>query len=97
MATAFMTSVIEGFRQGVGGFAQDITVQGMRWSFDPGVIVAPVYVLHGEADTLVPVAHGLHTAQIIPGAKLKTWRDHGHVSMFTEVPALAADLVAPLP
>jgi pimeloyl-ACP methyl ester carboxylesterase len=95
-ATALMTGVIEAFRQGVGGFAQDITVQGQPWSFDPGAVLAPVQVMHGEADTLVPVAHSRHTAEIIPGAQLTTLSDHGHVSLFTEIPPLAADLVAPL-
>ena len=96
MAGAFMTAVIEAFRQGVGGFAQDITVQGRPWSFDPGAIATPVNVLHGEADTLVPISHGRHTAELIPTAKLTTWPDHGHLSMIAEIPRLAADLVAPM-
>jgi pimeloyl-ACP methyl ester carboxylesterase len=68
LATTLMTTVGEAFRQGVGGYAQDITLQGKPWSFDTGVIGAPVWILHGEADTMVPVAHARHTAERIPTA-----------------------------
>jgi pimeloyl-ACP methyl ester carboxylesterase len=96
MAASFFATVGEAFRQGVGGLAQDITVQGRPWSFDPAAITAPTRVLHGEADTVVPIAHGRHTADLIPGATFVAFPDHGHLSMITEVPQLADDLVAAL-
>jgi pimeloyl-ACP methyl ester carboxylesterase len=95
-ATALMTAVGEAFRQGVSGYAQDVVLQGRPWSFDPRAIVAPVWILHGEADTVAPVAHGRHTAELIPGAKLVTWPDQGHLSLISKIPDLTADLVAPL-
>jgi pimeloyl-ACP methyl ester carboxylesterase len=95
-ATALMTTMSEAFRQGVRGYAQDIVAQGSAWSFDPGAIHAPVWVLHGEADTLAPVAHARHTAKLISGARLVTRPDQGHISILTEIPQLAAELVAPL-
>jgi pimeloyl-ACP methyl ester carboxylesterase len=95
-AAALVTTVTEAFRQGVAGYAQDITVQGRPWSFTAAGITAPVRVLHGEADTLVSVAHGRHTADVIPGAGLVTWPQHGHLSILTEIPQLCTDLVAPL-
>jgi pimeloyl-ACP methyl ester carboxylesterase len=95
-ATGLMTSVREAFRQGVSGYAQDIMLQGRPWSFDPSAIVAPVWILHGEADTLAPIAHGRHTGELIPPAKLATWPDQGHISLITKIPDLTADLVAPL-
>jgi pimeloyl-ACP methyl ester carboxylesterase len=96
MTAGFFATVGEAFRQGVGGFAQDITVQGSPWPFEPSVIPATTRVLHGEADTLVPVAHGRHTAQLIPGATLVTFPDHGHLSIINEIPQLAADLATPV-
>ena len=95
-ATALMTAVREAFRQGVNGYAQDIVLEGRPWSFDPSAIVAPVWILHGEADTLVPIAHGRHTRELIPGAELVTWPDQGHIRLITKIPDLTADLVAPL-
>jgi hypothetical protein len=49
-----------------------------------------------EADTLVPVAHARHTAELVPTAKLLTWPDEGQISIFDKIPRLTADLVAPL-
>jgi pimeloyl-ACP methyl ester carboxylesterase len=92
MATALFTSMGEAFRQGVGGFAQDITVQAGPWSFDVSAIAAPTTVFHGDADTLVPIAHGRHTAQIIPGATFVELSGHGHISTFGEVPRICSEL-----
>ena len=96
LVTALMTTMGEAFRQGVDGYAQDIMLQGEALSFDAGAIVAPVWVLHGEADRLVPVAHACHTAEIIRGARLVIRPDQGHISILTEIPRLAAELVVPL-
>jgi proline iminopeptidase len=41
-------------------------------------ITAPTLVIHGDADPLVPVAHGEDTAAKIPGATLKIIRGMGH-------------------
>jgi pimeloyl-ACP methyl ester carboxylesterase len=89
-ATALMTTVSEAFRQGVDGFAQDVVIQGRPWSFDPGAIAAPVWIHHGELDTLTPVAHGRHTADLIPNAKLVIWPDQGHLSLIMKMPEIAA-------
>jgi pimeloyl-ACP methyl ester carboxylesterase len=96
LTTALVTTVREAFRQGVDGYAQDIVLQGRPWTFDTDAIVAPVRIHHGEADTLTPVTHARHTAELITGATLSTWPDHGHLSILSEIPQLAADLVAPL-
>ena len=92
----FILSVVEAFRQGVHGFAQDITVQSHPWPFDVAAIVAPVRVLHGEEDSLLPLAHSEHTAELIPGASLEILPGHGHLSIMTETARLAVDLLAPL-
>jgi pimeloyl-ACP methyl ester carboxylesterase len=95
MASAFATSVAEAFRQGVAGYAQDITVEGQPWTFPTKAITAPVRILHRGGDTIVPIAHARHTAEIIPTADLVTWPDHGHISIVAEIPQLCADLTAP--
>lgn len=93
---AFTSSLREAFRHGVGGYAQDVLVQGRPWTFDPAAVTAPAKVRHGEIDSIVPVAHARHTAERIPGALLHTWPQHGHISALTELPQLIAELVAPL-
>ena len=41
-------------------------------------IDVPTLVIHGSADPLIPVKHGIHTAQVIPGAKLLIINGLGH-------------------
>jgi pimeloyl-ACP methyl ester carboxylesterase len=43
-----------------------------------GRIQSPTLVIHGDADPLVPLAHGQDTAQRIPGARLVTIEGMGH-------------------
>lgn len=90
--TALFASMIEAFRQGIAGYAQDITVQGRPWSFDPARITSPTKILHGAQDTFAPPAHARHTAEIIPGASLTLLEGHGHLSLIQQLPALAASL-----
>lgn len=89
-----MTTVREGLPARRQGYAQDVVLQAKPWSFDPGAIVAPVWIHHGEADTLTPIHHGRHTADLIRCAKLVTWPDQGHISLIRKIPDFTADLVA---
>ena len=92
LMTGLLPTFAEAFVQGVAGYAQDIIVQGRAWTLDVGSIRCPVDVYHGEQDTFVPISHGRHTAELIAGAKLTTFPEHGHISMITEIPAIAASL-----
>jgi pimeloyl-ACP methyl ester carboxylesterase len=88
----FAQTFAEALRQGVGGYAQDVYVQGRPWPFDPGRIAVPIDVVHGELDTLVPMAHSRHTAQRIPGSTLRTPPGHGHLTIVAELPTIASAL-----
>ena len=89
---ALFAAMGDAFRQGVTGYAHDITVQGRAWTFDPGSISVPVIVAHGEDDQLVPLAHSRHTASLIPGAELRQLPGVGHLSLIDEFPMLAAEI-----
>lgn len=90
---ALTTTIVEAFRQGVIGYAQDCYVQGRAWPFDPGRIAVPVVVVHGELDTLVPMTHSRHTADLIASSTFRTLPGHGHLTIVSELPELAASLV----
>lgn len=89
----FEKALAEAFRQGVAGYAQDMYVQGRPWPFDPSHISVPIKVVHGELDTLVPMAHSRHTAELIPGSTFGTYSGHGHLTILSELPMIAAALV----
>ena len=83
----------EAFRQGVTGYAQDMVVQGRPWPVDPRAITAPFEVVHGELDTILPMAHSRHTAELIPGSVLRVLPGHGHLTILGELPSLASALL----
>ena len=90
---ALTATMVEAIRQGVIGYAQDIYVQGRPWPFDTRRVSVPVEVVHGELDTLISVSHSRHTAEVIPGATFRTLPGHGHLTIVTELPAIAAALL----
>ena len=89
---ALTSAVVEAFRQGIGAYAQDVYLEGQGWPFDAQGIEVPVEVVHGELDTLVPVAHSHHTAALIPGATLRLPPGHGHLTTLSMLPEIAAGL-----
>lgn len=89
---ALVATITEAFRQGVGGYAQDIFVQGQAWPFDPHAITAPTIVAHGELDTIVPIAHSRHTAELIPESSFRMLPAHGHITISVELPGLCEEL-----
>jgi pimeloyl-ACP methyl ester carboxylesterase len=90
---ALTSSVVEAFRQGVAGYAQDVYLEGHGWPFDPSGISVPMGVVHGEQDTLVPMAHSRHTATLVPGSMLRVLSGHGHFTILSELPRVMAALV----
>jgi pimeloyl-ACP methyl ester carboxylesterase len=62
-------------------------------STDLGRIAAPTLVLHGDADPLVPVKHGIDCARKIPGARLQLVPGMGHDLAPGLLPILSAALL----
>ncbi|MEO2174716.1 MAG: alpha/beta hydrolase [bacterium] len=85
----------EPFAQGAVGYADDRIADGPAngWSsFDVSKVVCPVLVIHGEQDWIVPIAHARHTASILTDAELRTFPEHGHMSIGAESVAALVDL-----
>jgi len=57
-------------------------------------IQAPTLVQHGELDTLLPPAHGAHTASLISNAQHKVYAEMGHNMPAAVIPQLLADMLA---
>jgi pimeloyl-ACP methyl ester carboxylesterase len=79
------------FAHGLQGYTDDRLADGAGWvTLDVNSIQCPVTVLHGGGDRMVDVIHAHHTAEIVPGAELAVFEDHGHFSIVTEVvPAIS--------
>jgi pimeloyl-ACP methyl ester carboxylesterase len=74
---------------GPGALVDDDLAYVSPWGFDPAEVVAPVLLLHGGLDRVVPAAHGRWMAAHLPSADLWLSPDDGHVSILNSaVPAL---------
>jgi pimeloyl-ACP methyl ester carboxylesterase len=94
IASMLATARAEAFRQGIQGYAQDVFIQGRPWPFDPRRIQAPAVILHGQGDTLLPMAHARHTAEVVLGATMHVLPGHGHFTVLGELPRVAVDLAS---
>ncbi|GAA2722562.1 alpha/beta fold hydrolase [Cellulomonas aerilata] len=71
----------EGGRTGRNGMVDDDLAYVSPWGFRPQDVRAPVLVLHGGQDRVVPAAHGQWLASAIPGAELWLRPADGHISV----------------
>ena len=82
----------EAYRQGSDGQAVDgaLAVTSRTWGFSLRDIAVPVFLWHGEADTLVPITMARHLASEIPHCKACFIAGAGH--LLTEHPAVIAEV-----
>ncbi|UJA06229.1 alpha/beta fold hydrolase [Streptomyces collinus] len=79
---------------GPGGLIDDDLAYVAAWGCDPAAVTAPVLVLHGASDRVVPGAHGEWLAKRCPRAELWLRPSGGHLSVLSEAPAALDWLVA---
>ena len=56
-------------------------------------ISVPTLVQHGEEDTLLPIDHGEHTAELIEGSRFKAYKNMGHNLPPEVLPLVIEDMV----
>lgn len=78
-----MTVVGPALDAGPDGLVDDDIAYVSDWGCDPTRIAAPVLLLYGEQDGIVPVAHGRWLGRHCPGARLRTFPGDGHISILT--------------
>ncbi len=66
---------------GVDGWLDDDLAFTRSWDFSLGEIGVPVLICQGEADLMVPFAHGAWLTTQVPGAETMLLPDEGHVSL----------------
>jgi len=81
---SLLMTLQEAYRQGRDGVYCDIRLVGRDWGLDLSAIKVSVFLWHGTADNLVPVAtaHGL--AKLIPGCEVHIIPDAGHLLLGSE-------------
>ncbi|MEU4092613.1 alpha/beta hydrolase [Streptomyces sp. NPDC026673] len=71
----------EALEGGPDGMVDDDLAYVAPWGFDPAGTTAPVLVLHGGADRMVPAAHAAWLSRRCPAAELWLRPGEGHISV----------------
>ena len=75
----FQQDIVTGSRQGLSALYFDLILFGQPWGFRLQDIQVPVRFWHGDADTLIPLAHAEHMARLVPDARLQIRTEEGHL------------------
>lgn len=70
MKAMFLDDLLHGSRWGLRAPIYDLVLFCRPWGFRLRDIRVPIRFWHGDADHLVPLAHGEHQARLVPDAKL---------------------------
>ena len=78
--------------QGITGVLDDGLACVSEWGFDPATITVPTSIWQGDADAMVPFAHGEWLATHVPGARAHLLPGAGHLLVATHVDEALAEL-----
>jgi pimeloyl-ACP methyl ester carboxylesterase len=68
---------------GLTGMVDDDLAYVTPWGFDPARITAPLLIVHGGRDRMVPSSHGEWLARHCATAELQLRPDDGHISVLS--------------
>jgi pimeloyl-ACP methyl ester carboxylesterase len=75
---------------GPGGLIDDDLAYVAPWGVDPMQAIAPILLVHGGRDRVVPSSHGEWLARRCPSAELWLRPDDGHISILNQGAAAMA-------
>jgi pimeloyl-ACP methyl ester carboxylesterase len=75
----------------------DIVLFGRPWGFSLRDIQVPVRFWHGDADNIVPLAHGQHMADLVPNSQLRVRHQEGHLGMLGAAEEILDELLSHWP
>jgi len=81
VAKAYIDSVREAFRSGIGGANREATLYTRPWRFRLQDITTEIHLWHGELDLSVPISVGRYVADAIPNCHATFLKDEAHISL----------------
>jgi pimeloyl-ACP methyl ester carboxylesterase len=75
----FLDDLLHGSRRQLSAPLLDLLLFTKDWGFDLADVKVPVTWWHGDADHIVPHAHGEHTASRLPNATFHTMEGESHL------------------
>jgi len=79
MRRMFQEDLILGSRFHMQAICLDLALFARPWGFALADLEVPVHLWYGDSDNIVPVEHGRHLAERIPGAALRIRPGEGHL------------------
>jgi len=79
MRYMFVDDILLGGRKQMQAMLHDVPLFARDWGFRLQAISTPVYLLYGDADNIVPLAHGEHMAARLPNAVFRVRAGEGHL------------------
>jgi pimeloyl-ACP methyl ester carboxylesterase len=76
-----VAQINEGLRHGVDGWVDDDLALTSPWGFSPASVETPVALWQGDADLMVPFAHGQWLAEALPRVDANLLSGEGHLSI----------------
>jgi len=84
-ARAALAVFSQSCRPGARGVVDDYAILGRPWGFSVEDIAVPIHCWHATADKVVPIRHTEELGSRIPGARLTSWADEGHLAIVDRV------------
>jgi len=94
MKAMFLDDLLRGSRTGFAAPIYDLVLFWRPWGFSVRDITVPVRWWHGDADHLVPLAHGRHMTSLIPGAQLFVRPGESHLGSLGAAEEVLGTLLA---
>ncbi len=85
MKEMFIDDLIDASRRGFRAVVNDAVLFSRPWGFQLRDLTVPIHFWQGDADTFVPLEHGRHQADLVPGAKLYIRPTEGHMGSLDAV------------
>jgi pimeloyl-ACP methyl ester carboxylesterase len=79
MKSMFIDDLVSGGTRHFSAFVYDLVLFGRPWGFSVRDVAVPVRFWHGDADHIVPLAHGEHLARLVPGSTLTVRSGESHL------------------
>jgi pimeloyl-ACP methyl ester carboxylesterase len=90
----FLDDFLSGSRRGMAAPILDFLLFSQPWGFSVREITVPVRWWHGNADPIVPLAHGQHMVSLIPDAELYVRPGESHLGGFGAAEEVLTKLLA---
>jgi pimeloyl-ACP methyl ester carboxylesterase len=86
MKKMFCHDIVMATENGIRGPVYDVSLFAKPWGFSPSDIRVPIRFWHGDADTIVPLSHSEHLAEMVPDSELRVMPGLGHFAGFVNCP-----------